>query len=152
MKETILLHWVQDDKGIWYVDKANYPSRLSPGEILEYTKSEKAFKEDWDKKLLNRLIAKERKSVNRDFWVLRNDTKYGVYFRPTFGSSNIEDYYTDDPFQALQFANKTLAEACITNAHGTFTHWKAEEAMIAAINTCKPIHVKAQIIVETSED
>ena len=50
MKEKILLHWIKDEKGgYWVVDKYNYPSRLTAEEIKEYEKSQEEFEKDWYK-------------------------------------------------------------------------------------------------------
>lgn len=156
MKEEVLCHWTKNAEGYWYVDKADYPSKLSSGEMLEYTESEKAFREDWDKKLLERLIAKERKSKDCDFWTLRRDD--GKYLIQTpipkaITSFGVEDEFTDDVTLASRFTTKQLAEQLQKNFENRQNmRWPAEIILHDALALCKPVHVKMQITYEVGED
>ena len=156
MKEEVLCHWTKNSEGYWYVDKANYPSKLSSGEMLEYTESEKAFREDWDKKLLDRLIAKERKSKDYDFWTLRRDDGKYLIQTPTptpFPGFGIEDEFTDDVMLASRFTTKQLAEQLIKSFENRqHMKWPAEIVLHDALTLCKPVHVKMQIVYEVGEE
>lgn len=154
MKEQVLCHWTRNGEGYWYVDKANYPSKLSSAEMMEYTESERAFKEDWDKKLLERLVAKEHQAAYRDFWTLRRDDgKYLMQTPIPKPFLTVEDEFTDDVMLAARFTTKQFAEQVIKSFENRQNkRWPAVMVLHDALALCKPAHVKMQITYEVGEE
>lgn len=152
MKEKILLHWIKDEKGgYWVVDKYNYPSRLTAEEIKEYEESQEEFEKDWDKLLLDKLIKESKEAEYRDFWVLQNDQ--GKYFaKLIFPPVSFEQAFTSDVFLAASYSCRQLAEMAMHAFDNVSLRWPAEMIMREALGQVKPVHVKAKINIEITQD